>query len=206
MFLKPQRFTEISPEMRQDLGGWFAVLFDQDENVGMLLAGPFVSVTEAEALLPAAASVCRILLNSVDLGFEPAGFGLAQTSDPSHTGRLNGPLGLNSRGVPLSSEEFSEELDDLGTQFGPARLQAEWFEKDPDFSPAQRARLLERAREAFLRYPHLKDLFDAAQHPEKAVDVDMAVDLMLAAGVPIPPKMLAFLFQFRLTHRFRKGM
>ncbi len=202
--MKPQRLTEISPEMRQDLGGWFAVLFDRYDNVGMLLAGPFVSVTEAEALLPAAASLCRILLNSVDLGFEPSGFGLAQTSDPSHTGRLNGPLGLNPRGVPLSPEEFSEELDDLATEFGPAPVTPKWFERDPDFSPAQRARLRERAREAFMRYPQLKDLLDASQHPAEAADVEATVDLMLAAGVPLPPQMLAMFFQFRLTHRFRK--
>lgn len=101
----------LSDTVRAQPGPWYIFGADGPGHPIVVLAGPFLSVTEAERFVPPAASLL-ILLAADAFPVDRFAVGIL-TEDPPLSPLLNAFLGLQDNGAPLSSEAFVTWLQTL---------------------------------------------------------------------------------------------
>ena len=104
--------TTVPDALRHHPGPWYIFGANADGFPLVILAGPFLSVTEAERLVPPAASLYTLLTAATISDVQ--GFGLSVLEEgTAPTPLLNPFLGLQENGAPLSADDFQSVLDTL---------------------------------------------------------------------------------------------
>lgn len=103
--------ASLPDTVRSQPGPWYVFGADGPGHPIVVLAGPFLSVTEAERFIPSAASLLMLLAPDA---FPVDRFGVGiLTEDLPLSPLLNAFLGLQDNGAPLSSEDFVTWLQTL---------------------------------------------------------------------------------------------
>lgn len=108
----PPYLTTVPDALRHHPGPWYIFGANEAGQPAVILAGPFLSATEAERLVPAVASLYTLLTAAGPSDVE--GFGIGALQDVSVPAPLLNPfIGLQENGAPLSADDFQSVLDTL---------------------------------------------------------------------------------------------
>lgn len=188
--------ADIPHAVRQQIGSWYIVGTYHDspgeDRPVSILAGPFLTVTESERLVPATASLYALLSGDATPVSE---FGMALIEEPLDVPpRFNALLGLGDSGAPLSPEVFEETLAILNARA--VTQEPEWYTAF-DLSDSLTRAIRQRSAQTLSRYPDVESLLQALVRGLSAVS-PLDIDLLLASGLQIPAPILQTLFQQRI--------
>lgn len=183
----------IAPEIRQLLGGWYitGIPTDQPDRV-LLLAGPFLTAREGEALFPATVSLYHLQYGQ-QLALD--NLGLMRFPDESQAGILNAQVGLTPAGAPLDLDAMLPVFHDL-RQRAPVAWNPDWPDQDA-YAQSSAAALNAAIARVTMRWPNFSLFLDTyLRGANPTLDGDL--DLLLASGLGVAPTVLQLLFRLRV--------
>jgi hypothetical protein len=190
---------DIPYAVRQQIGSWYIIGTHElpgDNTAFSILAGPFLTVTESERLVPATASLYAILADDED---SVSKFGMACIEEALDTPpRFNELLGLGDSGAPLAPETFQKVLTALYHHQHPVTQDPQWYAAFDLPDPLTRV-VHQQFAQTLSRYPSIENLLDALQHDIHTVE-PLDIDLLIASGMTIPAPILQALFQQRVLY------